>query len=297
MISTLQELIAPLGERDFFELLRNRTLSFRRSSGGSRFEGLLDWNTLRGLIESGVIPPRKYRLTHRTHKVPELFYIEKGKVNAANLASLIAQGVSVVTDPIQSHIPGLKTLCADITARTGEVTRADAVMTTGAGGAITLHFDLVDIIVLQLEGSKRWRIYGPPVTYPIKGMPAQTPPETAPLFDETLKPGDLLFMPGGYWHHCDNGPGRSFHVALMLNAPTGWHAVEALLRQLPEDEMFRVPFTRLADAEKAAHEAALKARLIERIGQMSMAEMATAAGQAVVSNATKAGRSSADAEA
>jgi hypothetical protein len=39
------------------------------------------------------------------------------------------------------------------------------------------------------------------------------------------------------------------------------------------DETFRVPLTRLADADKlSAHEAALKQHLIEKIGQLSLAE-------------------------
>jgi hypothetical protein len=60
--------------------------------------------------------------------------------------------------------------------------------------------------------------------------------------------------------------------------PTGWHAVKALLPQLLGEEMFRVPLTRFGcTAERAAHEAALKTRLIEKIGQMSVSELAAVA--------------------
>src|SRR5262249_49559877 len=161
-------LITPLGEREFLDLLRNRTLTFRPGSGKNRFEGLLDWDTLRDLIERGVVPPDKFSVTCNTHLVPSFFYLKTGKVNAASLANLITQGVSLITDPIQSYLPALKALCDDIATRIGENTKADAIVTSGSGGALELHYDAFDLIVLQMEGSKRWRIYGPPVIDPIE---------------------------------------------------------------------------------------------------------------------------------
>lgn len=279
MISTFQELISPLDEREFLDLLHNRTLTFRPGSGKNRFEGLLDWHTLRDLIEGGVIPPSQFKLTYHTNPVAPPFYLLNGKVNAAKLASLIAQGISVITKPIESYVPALKALCNDIATRIGEVTYADAIVTTsGSGGALKLHYDWFDLIVLQLEGSKRWRIYGPPVIDPVKGMPKQKPPENAPLFDENLRPGDFLFMPAGFWHHCNNGPNLSLHVAITIRPSAGWHAIQALLPQLLGEEIFRARLTRFGGAaERAAHEAALMARLIEKIGQMSMSELAAAA--------------------
>jgi ribosomal protein L16 Arg81 hydroxylase len=278
MISTFQELISPLDEREFSDLLHSRTLTFRPGQGRNRFEGLLDWHTLRDLIEGGVIPPGKFKVTYNTNPVPSPFFLLNDKVNAAKLASLITQGVSVITNPIQSYVPALETLCNDIATHIGEVTYADAIVTTGSGGALKLHYDCFDLIVLQMEGSKRWRIYGPPVIDPVKGMPKQKPPENVPLLDENLQPGDFLFMPAGFWHHCDNGPNLSLHVAITIRPSTGWHAIQALLPQLLDEEIFRVRLTRFDDAaERTVHEAALMARLIEKIGQMSMSELAAVA--------------------
>jgi ribosomal protein L16 Arg81 hydroxylase len=274
MIASLKDLVAPLTEAGFSVLLRNRAPTLRRCSGDNRFDGLLDWRTLRGLVETGVIPPHEFKITRNAHTVPPFFYVEKGKVNAANLANLLSQGASLVTNPIEQYVPGLGALCEDIRARFGEASQADAVVTTGSGGALPLHYDPPDVIVLQIEGSKRWRLYGPPVTGPIKGMPKPTPPQGEPLFDETLRPGDLLIVPAGYWHHCDNGPGLSLHIAIVIVPPTGWHALKALLPQLLTEEIFRLPITRLgSEAEIAAHEATLKTRLTEKIRQMPLSRL------------------------
>jgi ribosomal protein L16 Arg81 hydroxylase len=96
---------------------------------------------------------------------------------------------------------------------------AGAIVTTGAGGALHAHYDQQDLIILQVEGSKRWRIFGPRVLKPIKEPASSVPPETPPILDTVLEPGDLLFLPAGYWHVCDNGPQRSLHLGLFLRRP------------------------------------------------------------------------------
>jgi ribosomal protein L16 Arg81 hydroxylase len=278
MISTYQELIAPLGKSEFLDLLHNRKLTYRAVSNENRYAGLLDWNTMRGLIEQGVIPPSKFRVTWKRKPVNSHLYLQYGKVNAGNFGRLIEQGVSVVTDPVESYIPPLDTLCRDIASHIGEGTGADVIMTAGTGGALNLHYDSFDLIVLQLAGSKRWTIYGQPVTDPVKDMPEPQPPRTEPLFDRDLRPGDFLFMPAGFWHLCENGPGLSLHVAILIKPPTAWHAIKALLPELLGEEIFRTRLTRFGTAaEKAAHETALKKRLIEKIQQMSVSELAAAA--------------------
>jgi len=127
-----------------------------------------------------------------------------------------------------------------------------------------------DIIIIQITGSKHWKIYDCPVAYPVAGMAEQAPPRNEPVFRDTLRPGDLLFLPAGHWHHCENGPGRSLHLGIMMEPPTGWHWVQALLSQVLAEEMFRIPLTRIgSQTEKAALEAALKGRLTQKAAQIS----------------------------
>ena len=274
MISGLQELVAPFSEREFSEILRTRTLTLRRSSGENRFKGLLDWETYRSAVESGTVPIGKYRVTKKTRHVPPIFYTKNGKIDKSKFANLIDHGASLVSSRLDRYMPALGALCGDIRAHVAEYATAGAVMTTGSGGALRLHYDNDDIIVLQLEGSKRWMIYGQPVANPLHGMPEQPKPQSSPIFDEVLRPGDFLFLPAGYWHHCENGPELSLHVVILFRPPSGLHAVHALMPQLLAEEIFRVPLTRFSgETEKAAHEAALKARLIEKITQFSMLEL------------------------
>jgi ribosomal protein L16 Arg81 hydroxylase len=275
MISSLKELVSPLTEAAFLELLCARSLAFRRCPRRDRFQGLLDWNTLRATIENGTFPPTKLRVTSKTEDVLPLFYLENGRVKAEHLAKLLRQGASLIVEPLDPYLPALDILCSDIRARTAEKIRVGAIVTTGNSGALKYHFDTDDLIIIQLEGSKRWKIYSPPVVNPLKKE--LLIPQGTPIFDDVMRPGDFLFLPAGYCHQCDNGPDLSLHLGIFFEPPTGYRIVKNLLPQLIEDEIFRIPLTRLSDAaSRTALEAAIKSRLIEKFAKILSNELISA---------------------
>ena len=256
-------------------MLRTRSLVFRRGSDERKFENLLDWDTFRNAIEND-FPTDKLRVT-RDNGTPVLrhFYLEQDKVNTKSLTRLLDHGASLVATPFQHYVPKVAALCSDVSAHVGEKVYAGAIATTGRGGALKIHFDAQDIVILQIAGSKRWKIYDCPVAWPVLGMPEQARPQNDPVFDDVLRPGDFLFLPAGHWHHCENASDRSLHLGIIIEPPTGWHAVKALVREFLADETFRVPLTRLGGpTEKAAYEALLKRRLVEKIEHMSFSKFA-----------------------
>lgn len=250
-------------------MLRKRALVFRRATDEKKLANLFDWDTFRSVVENSC-PPDKLCVTRDGEPVMPHIYLERGRVNSKNLARLLDHGASVIAVPIEAYVPQVAALCADMRRYAAEKIYAGAVATTGKGCAVKLHFDPQDIIVLQIVGSKRWKIYDAPISFPVVGMAEQAPPHNEPVFDETLRPGDFLFVPAGHWHHCENGPDRSLHLGILIEPPTGWHAFKALLPQIMAEEMFRLPLTRVGSpAEKAAHEVALKRRLIQKVEQIS----------------------------
>lgn len=278
---TLEELVAPLSQAEFLSLLRERKLTLVRGGGADRYRPLLDWDTLKRMIERGAHPKNlaDITLTRESVVVPPDRWLTKNpaggnRIDIVKIESYMAQGFSLVMTRIETHAPHLSQLCDNIKSRLFEEIKVGVVVTTGTSGAFTLHYDPEDLIILQVEGRKRWKIYGPAVSNPVIGMPQQTPPpEDELIFDEMLEPGDFLFVPGGNWHRCENGPGRSVHLGFFLQPPTGWHFIKAINSQLLADEIFRKPLTRLAGPQELAEmEADFKERAIENINRLKLDE-------------------------
>lgn len=273
--SSLEDLIAPLSEAEFLQHLQARKLKLLRGAHPDRFRPLLDWPALQAMIVRGEHPTSlvEFCLARDSVLVPPERWLARDperNTNVVDLRKLIGfmnEGFSLVLQPMDGHVPQLASLCDSIRARVGEHVKAGVIVTHGRGGAFKLHYDPEDLLILQVEGTKRWRICGPPVTNPVAGMPMlPPPPEEAPIFDDVLRPGDVLFVPGGNWHRCIGGVGRSLHLTIFLTPPTGWHAVKALTSALLADELLAKPLTRLDEtSDRPALEADLKERVIRRV--------------------------------
>jgi ribosomal protein L16 Arg81 hydroxylase len=275
--STLADLVSLLTKPEFLGLLRRRELVYRPGANGDRYAPLLGWPALRRMIEAGNYPkkrPDDIRVTKESVGAPADRWMTKGKVDAAKLEEFLASGFSIVVLHVDEHVPALAAVCDEIRSRTLEGSFVGAIVTSGPGaGAFKVHYDPEDLVILQVEGTKRWQIFGPPVSNPLRHMPKQAPPDTEPIFDEVLEPGDLLFVPAGNWHHCESGLSRSVHLGIFFLPPTGWHAADKILRSFLSEERFRRPLTRLDGASALEEiEAEFKSRLIEKIDEMKLSE-------------------------
>jgi ribosomal protein L16 Arg81 hydroxylase len=270
MISTFQDLIAPLTKAEFLAHLRERTVAFVRTRAPQRFETLLNWDELNFLVESGLYPIEELRV-RASMPVPTSSYIFQGQVDPAAFSSLMDQGAGLIFNRLDKYLPKVCRLCHQIAEQTGEQVTADAIVTSGMDGARP-YVNTEDICVLQIAGSNCWKLCSPSIVNPLEEMSAPSAPQRAPFFDEILHVGDFLFVPAGCSHRCGYGPGRSLHVCIVLEPPCGRDVVTWLASQLATDETFNSPLTRYADASAlTSHEAGLKARLIEQVQAWSLA--------------------------
>jgi len=115
------------------------------------------------------------------------------------------------------------------------------------------HYDDVDVLVLQLEGYKRWRVYAPfrkGETLPRESSRDYSEKEVeengdGPLMDVVLGPGDVLYLPRGWIHQAET-VGRPSHVPkvagikddhslhLTVSAMQNWCWADFLEMLLPE---------------------------------------------------------------
>jgi hypothetical protein len=276
MISSLSDLVAPLSVPEFKDLLRQREPRLIRGSGAGRYAALLDWDGLMNAVLTGAYPARKLRLTKQGAPLPPLFYRSDGGPKAELVTQLMATGGSIVAYGIDPHVPAIGRLCAAIGEETGEHIVGSAIATTGSGGALDLHYDDTDIVILQVEGRKNWVIERDPVINPVIGLPASKGEDDAGIaLDIELEPGDFLFVPGGYRHRCEARSARSLHLGFFFYPLTIPRTLDLLMRQAVQDVDARRPW-RFEEAEQSAVEAALKRELVQQIDRLSLADLLAA---------------------
>ncbi|MDY0747675.1 cupin domain-containing protein [Paucibacter sp. R3-3] len=167
--------------------------------------------------------------------------------SAAHPAHLFAMGLTVYLHDLTPWFAELPALLLQMEQQL-LLPKGSARITAFAspqGDGLPAHFDGEDVISIQLQGRKRFRVA------PVAGLPAPLGPQFGPgmlpadeLYPQcpegfpndipadaeviTMRPGSILFLPRGIWHQT-LALEDSLSLSLVLRTPT---LADALLREL-----------------------------------------------------------------
>jgi ribosomal protein L16 Arg81 hydroxylase len=142
----------------------------------------------------------------------KLCFIDKKKMNEA-----IAKGASVVLEGLDILEPRIHALCSEIDVQLPcSLINCEAFFSQKNNEAYYGHRDSDDVLVIQLEGQKRWRLHEPqPRRY--RGNSPLNEQQMGPLLEElVMNPGDIMFVRAGVPHRCITENAYSLHLSFDL---------------------------------------------------------------------------------
>ncbi|MDQ4048817.1 MAG: cupin domain-containing protein, partial [Actinomycetota bacterium] len=131
--------------------------------------------------------------------------------------------------------------CRELESRLGCPVQANAYYTPASAQGFAVHHDTHDVFVLQVSGSKRWRIYEPLLELPLKQQrwSPQLGDVGEPVDDLVLEAGDTLYLPRGWPHEAATSDEESLHITVGLHPQTRLDALRAALESCKDDVEFR----------------------------------------------------------
>jgi len=279
----LSELIAPLAPEQFLGEYWGRKPVHIPAPAGTNRQAVIGWARLNALL--GVRThwgAEHIKLLLNSAPVSPDFYMDpvpgRGGVrrlaNPAKVEMFLAMGASLVADAVEEVAPEIRRL-TDALARQFAA-RAEANLYCSFQGiqAFASHCDLHEVFAIHCVGEKRWRIYANRAENPIaplQGDDAQARIDAAKgpvLMDVTLRPGDVLYIPRGYFHDALASSAESLHLTIGITPHSG-----KLLFELLEEMALREPAFRayLADAREGGGAALADqlAALGERLAELA----------------------------
>jgi hypothetical protein len=165
----------------------------------------------------------------------------EGMARVDRVADAHAAGATIVLQALHLHWHPAAVYCRGLERELGFAVQANAYATPASARGFAVHHDTHDVFVLQVAGTKRWRIYEPLVELPVKDQrwsPALGDPG-APVDELTLQPGDTLYLPRGWPHEAVAQDDDSLHLTIGLHPPTRLDALRAALDECGDDVEFR----------------------------------------------------------
>jgi hypothetical protein len=286
-MSTLAEAAFALafGGLSFEEVIALREGSgWRFLPGGdpARFGGLLTIADIDAFLRTDAARSPRVTMADNGREgsaaVPQDEYLmpNGARVDLPRLLARFDAGATLVVSQMQDMHAPLAEFCRGLEKAFLHAVQSNVYLTPPGAQGFRAHFDTHDVLVLQVEGRKTWRVWDQaPLPRPTRATPWENryPVEGEPQ-RVAMAPGDALYIPRGVPHDAATEDGPSLHLTIGFLEPSFGSLLaelaDALERELPELRE-SVPTWRLADAEGAAH---LASRLAPAIAALTGAALA-----------------------
>ncbi|UVI38839.1 JmjC domain-containing protein [Qipengyuania spongiae] len=252
-MNALEPFFAPVGvekfRAEYFERrplhLSAQTTSQRCST--VRWEDVLDWvDVLPKWRETGLQMIMDSRPVAREHFV---VLRESGGGPALGpdsslVAAMMNLGASLVLDGVEDIDVGLRRICSALASAFAGKAGVNVYCSRSGIQAFGSHCDPHEVFVVQCEGIKDWRIYENRAEAPTsarmdrdqsvidrsKGAIAQ---------QITMRPGDLLYIPRGFYHDAVARTERSLHLTFGVQPLYGLAVLDLVKELAMDDPVFR----------------------------------------------------------
>lgn len=138
------------------------------------------------------------------------------------------------------------------------------------------HYDVHDVFVVQISGSKKWSIYqsafaNPTSRHEFKAQKYAVGPEEHQI---VLSPGDILYLPRGMPHSATtlNDGGASVHITFGIEEPVLTDLLRVLADHLEDEPYFRQSLASALEGNTGAYLEGVFKSISARIETMSDSE-------------------------
>jgi len=130
----------------------------------------------------------------------------------------LRKGATLIANKITNE-PLIYEFSRAIAQYTGRQVVSSAYAAFGTKDSYRCHWDTRDVFAIQLIGRKRWVLYEPSLELPLYTQQSRDyehlhPCPSEVYMDTILEPGDVLYIPRGWWHNPLPLGGGTFHLAL-----------------------------------------------------------------------------------
>jgi ribosomal protein L16 Arg81 hydroxylase len=152
-----------------------------------------------------------------------------------------ADGFTVILNRIERHWAPVAALCRDLATVFRCRVGANLYLTPRQAQGFTPHYDTHDVFILQLAGTKTWRLYGALTPLPLPGPLEEraVPPEQLgpPTAECRLADGDLLYLPRGHVHEAATATESSLHLTVGIHVTRWADLLSAAVMQAAERDV------------------------------------------------------------
>ena len=276
-----------LDRAEFAERFWGRRPLVVEAADASGFSDLLDLAGVDELLSRRGLRTPFVRLARDGSVIGSAAFTAPGGVGAGigdqvrddKVADLFAGGATIVLQALHRTWSPIIDFTAGLGAELGHPVQVNAYVTPPDGKGFGAHYDVHDVFVLQLAGTKQWTVHAPVHADPLGSQPWTDHADAVaarardrPTLTAELRPGDVMYLPRGWLHSATAGNEVSAHLTVGVHVVTRYLLVEGLVAALAADPRLRAPLPPgldLTDPEQLAPHLAVARDIVrETVGEV-----------------------------
>jgi ribosomal protein L16 Arg81 hydroxylase len=234
----LAYILAPISVETFEREYREKRPLIVRRDDPLYYRDLLTFEGIDEILSTSNLPSAHLRII-RDGQDSTLVASDSSAFGLEQVYAQYREGSTIVLQFIHERWRPLTKLCASLSAEVSAGFQVNAYLTPQNARGLGIHYDTHDVFVLQLEGSKHWRLFESPVRLPLPGQPYRTENQTpaAQLQEFDLNAGDAFYMPRGVVHEAASTNSTSLHLTVGILSSTWAEVVLASVESLIESDV------------------------------------------------------------
>lgn len=170
------------------------------------------------------------------------------QLDSAAVLAAFAAGNTVVLQGLHRLWPPLIGFVGGLVREFGHPAQVNCYLTPAASQGFSPHYDVHDVFVVQISGTKRWLIHPPVHTHPLNNQPwsdrrseVEAQATQKPVLDVVLEPGDVLYLPRGWIHSAQALGDTTIHLTIGVAAFNDYDIAHHALGALQNTAVSRSP--------------------------------------------------------
>ncbi|MEU9487351.1 cupin domain-containing protein [Streptomyces decoyicus] len=231
--------------------------------GKSALDESVTGESIRGYLYTGCVPANEVAAIRAPNpSLSQNAYMTNGRTDRAKLARLYERGYTIRLGNLQRVVPALSQISEAIQTETGYSNYIHAFLTPPDNQGLRHHWDQQMAVIVQVAGTKRWQLWRPPVTAPMREYNESfrvwqdhfipTWEAAGPDVEVDLRAGQSLMLPRGWVHnpHVVDSGEHSIHLTFAIRERTQlWLAEKLLAGAIAQEEFRRIVLPRQLGGE------------------------------------------------
>jgi bifunctional lysine-specific demethylase and histidyl-hydroxylase MINA len=163
----------------------------------------------------------------------------------------LKRGATLIANDIDHLSAGLADLARTLEEALGGKVQGNLYLSSKRRQGFAAHFDTHDVYAVHVEGTKTWHVYegrlDDPIAHPrFKAISHEQHEKNRGglMMEVRMKPGDLLYLPRGWYHDALADQGAAVHIAFGVTYPIGLDVLTMLFERMVAEPRFRANLPR-----------------------------------------------------